>query len=147
MLSSVGFSGLVIWDLTKNKDTSQSSETADIQKQLQEQLANQGGKVESTDIVVGTGAEAQAGKTVTVHYKGTFTNGEEFDSSIGKEPISFVLGKGEVIPGWDQGLEAMKVGGKRKLVIPPALAYGEQGRSGIPPNSTLVFEVELLEVN
>ena len=149
VLSSIGFSGLVIWELTKNKDNSQASQTADIEKQLQEQLAQQqGGKLESTDIKVGDGAEAVAGKNVTVHYTGTLTDGKKFDSSLDRnEPFSFELGSGQVIPGWDQGVAGMKVGGKRKLVIPASLAYGEQSPSpDIPPNSTLVFEIELLNV-
>ncbi len=97
----------------------------------------------------GTGAEAQAGKRVTVHYVGTLTNGQKFDSSRDRgKGFSFRLGAGEVIKGWDQGVAGMKVGEMRKLTIPPQLAYGDRGFPPvIPPNSTLVFEVELLEVN
>lgn len=102
-------------------------------------------KVEDTK--VGTGAEAKAGNTVSVHYTGWLTDGTEFDSSKGGQPFEFQLGAGQVIPGWDQGVAGMKVGGTRKLTIPPALGYGEQGAGGvIPPNATLVFEVELLDV-
>jgi peptidylprolyl isomerase len=100
-----------------------------------------------TDLTVGTGAEASSGQTVVVNYRGTLTNGKEFDSSYGRGPFSFPLGAGRVIRGWDEGVAGMKVGGKRKLVIPPDLAYGERGAGGvIPANATLVFEVELLEV-
>jgi len=104
------------------------------------------------DIVVGTGDEATPGKNVTVHYTGTLENGKQFDSSRGRGPFSFPLGGGRVIKGWDLGVKGMKVGGKRKLTIPGHLAYasGVPDRSGgylIPPNATLVFEVELLEVN
>ncbi len=96
----------------------------------------------------GTGAEAKAGNTVTVHYVGTLTDGKKFDSSRDRgRGFSFKLGAGQVIKGWDQGVAGMKVGTIRKLTIPPHLAYGERGFPGaIPPNATLVFEVELLDV-
>ena len=100
-----------------------------------------------TDLVVGTGPEAVKGEVVSVNYRGTLANGKEFDSSYGRGPFSFPLGGGRVIQGWDEGVAGMKVGGKRKLVIPPDLAYGERGAGGvIPPNATLTFEVELLKV-
>lgn len=106
--------------------------------------------LEVVDLVVGQGAEAKAGQKVSVHYTGTLTNGNKFDSSLDRgRPFSFTLGAGQVIKGWDQGVAGMKVGGKRKLTIPPELAYGNQSVGGglIPPNSTLVFEVELLGVS
>lgn len=100
------------------------------------------------DEVVGTGDEAKSGMTVTVNYVGTLLNGTKFDSSFDRGvPFSFKLGAGSVIAGWDQGLLGMKVGGKRKLVIPAALAYGSREIGSIPANSPLVFEVELLKVS
>jgi FKBP-type peptidyl-prolyl cis-trans isomerase FkpA len=100
------------------------------------------------DLQVGDGAEATSGKSVTVHYTGWLTDGQKFDSSKDRnDPFTFVLGGGMVIRGWDEGVAGMKVGGKRKLVIPPELGYGARGAGGvIPPNATLVFEVELLNV-
>ncbi len=100
------------------------------------------------DMKVGTGAEAVSGKTVTVHYVGTLTNGSKFDSSRDRgQGFTFRLGAGQVIQGWDKGVAGMKVGGLRKLTIPPDMAYGARGFPPvIPPNSTLVFEVELLDV-
>ncbi len=105
-------------------------------------------KVEMTDLVVGTGAEAVPGKSVVVNYTGTLTNGVVFDSSFKRnEPFTLTLGAGQVIPGWEQGLQGMKVGGTRVLTIPSELGYGAQGAGNlIPPNSTLVFQVELLNV-
>ncbi|MDE2071639.1 MAG: FKBP-type peptidyl-prolyl cis-trans isomerase [Patescibacteria group bacterium] len=98
------------------------------------------------DEVVGTGAVAQNGDTLTVNYTGKLQDGTVFDTSVGKAPFTFTLGAGQVIPGWDLGLQGMKVGGKRTLVIPPDMAYGAQGVGPIPPNATLTFEVELLNV-
>jgi FKBP-type peptidyl-prolyl cis-trans isomerase len=100
------------------------------------------------DQTVGQGQEATSGKTVSVHYTGTLLDGSKFDSSLDRgSPFSFALGGGQVIKGWDQGVVGMKVGGKRKLTIPPELGYGERGFPPvIPPSSTLVFEIELLEV-
>ena len=100
------------------------------------------------DINIGDGAAAAAGQKVTVHYTGWLTNGAKFDSSKDRnDPFVFSLGAGSVIKGWDEGVQGMKVGGKRKLTIPPALGYGARGAgSVIPPNATLVFEVELLGV-
>ncbi|CAN5836899.1 hypothetical protein BH23GEM6_BH23GEM6_24190 [soil metagenome] len=100
------------------------------------------------DVTVGQGAEAMSGQTVVVHYTGWLPDGTEFDSSRTRnDPFVFDLGAGEVISGWDQGVAGMRVGGRRKLVIPPDLAYGAGGAGGvIPPNATLVFDVELLDV-
>lgn len=106
-------------------------------------------QLEIKELEAGTGAEAKAGDKVTVQYVGVnYKNGKEFDASWNRgEPFSFTLGASEVIPGWDQGVEGMKVGGRRELVIPPELAYGETGAPPtIPPNETLVFVIDLLEV-
>lgn len=99
------------------------------------------------DIVVGDGDEAVAGKRVTVEYTGMFEDGRPFDSSVGRGPFSFPLGAGRVIKGWDMGVAGMRVGGKRRLTIPSELGYGSRGAGNvIPPDTTLVFEVELLRV-
>ncbi len=100
-----------------------------------------------TDLVVGTGPSPRTGQTTVVHYTGTLTDGTKFDSSRDKgQPYSFALGTGSVIKGWDEGVATMKVGGRRKLVVPPVLGYGAAGQGTIPPNATLVFDVELLDV-
>lgn len=99
------------------------------------------------DLVKGQGPEAVRGKTVEVHYTGWLTDGTKFDSSVGGQPFSFQLGSGQVIEGWERGVAGMKVGGKRKLTVPPDLGYGARGAPPeIPANATLVFEVELLAV-
>jgi peptidylprolyl isomerase len=111
--------------------------------------------VEENTETLGSGAEAISGKSILIHYKGTLTDGKKFDSSFDrKEPLKITIGKGQVIQGWDigvagleaDGLKPMKVGGKRKLTIPAELAYGKQGAGMIPPNATLVFELELMGV-
>ena len=100
------------------------------------------------DEVVGTGASPRAGQSITVHYTGTLEDGSKFDSSVDRgQPYTFNIGTGVVIKGWDEGIMTMKAGGKRRLIIPPALAYGSVSRPKIPANSTLIFEVELLSVN
>jgi rhodanese-related sulfurtransferase len=106
------------------------------------------GELKITDLVVGTGEEAVKMSKISVNYTGwLLEDDKQFDSSIGREPLTFTLGTGMVIPGWDQGVEGMKVGGKRELIIPPHLAYGERGAGRvIPPHSTLRFEIELLAI-
>lgn len=108
-------------------------------------LGQTGLKVE--DVKVGTGPAAKAGDIMTMMYRGTFTSGKVFDESAGRAPFVFRLGSGQVIKGWDQGLVGIKVGGKRKLTIPPELAYGSKQRGPIPANSTLLFEVEALRID
>jgi len=106
------------------------------------------GELQIDDLVVGTGEEAKAGDTVRVHYVGTLTDGTKFDSSYDRgTPFEFSLGLGQVIKGWDIGVAGMKVGGKRKLTIPPSLGYGANSVGLIPSNATLIFEVEFLAVN
>ena len=104
--------------------------------------------LEYIEVEAGTGAQTAAGKVVSVHYTGKFQDGIVFDSSTTRgEPLTFPLGKGGVIKGWDEGIALMKVGGKAQLIIPPNLAYGENGAGGvIPPNATLVFDVELVSI-
>jgi FKBP-type peptidyl-prolyl cis-trans isomerase len=109
--------------------------------------ATGGGTLVIEDLVVGTGATAAAGDLVTVNYVGTLTNGTKFDSSYDRgQPYTFRIGAGQVIAGWDQGVPGMKVGGKRRLTIPPSLGYGNQANGSIPANSTLVFEIELVSI-
>jgi FKBP-type peptidyl-prolyl cis-trans isomerase len=106
-------------------------------------------EVQIEDLIVGEGVEAKDGDKITVNYVGTLTDGTKFDNSYDRnKPFVFTLGNGEVIQGWDEGILGMKIGGKRKLTIPPSLGYGESGSGDvIPPNSTLIFEVELISIN
>lgn len=145
---AVGVVALAIWYNQKSDEQVRQAEIASgaaataAQSQIMQNL-------KINDVVVGTGAEAKNGETVTVNYVGTLTDGTKFDSSYDrKQPFSFTLGAGQVIKGWDLGVLDMKVGGKRELTIPPELGYGATGvGSIIPPNATLQFTVELLSVS
>ena len=115
---------------------------------MDEQVIQTATGLEYVEIVEGTGARPKSGETVSVHYTGWLKSGQKFDSSHDRgQPIVFPLGKGRVIKGWDEGVGTMKVGGKRKLIIPAHLGYGQQGAGGvIPPGATLIFEVELVAI-
>lgn len=129
---------------TTESTTQQATSPSDAGSKMKKE---ESAKLKIEEIKKGSGKEATTGKTVTVHYTGTLSDGKKFDSSLDRgQPFSFQLGIGQVIKGWDQGLIGMKVGGKRKLTIPPELAYGNRDVASIPANSTLIFDVELLDV-
>jgi len=146
-LIALAVGGIIL--IFSNKSTNQPLATPTPEVTIESTMEPTGDKLIIQDQIVGTGTEAIAGHKITVNYTGTLTNGTKFDSSLnpGRTPFQFTLGAGEVIQGWDQGFAGMKVGGKRKLTIPPELGYGSSGAgSVIPPNATLIFEVELLKV-
>lgn len=144
VLMIVGF--FIFYNKNKN-DIGATKQDKTVDLKLNNQKMNKQG-VEIEILKEGVGAVAKNGDIVSVHYTGTLENGTKFDSSVDRgTPFEFSLGAGQVIPGWDIGVEGMKVGEKRKLIIPSLLAYGERGAGGvIPPNATLIFEVELLEI-
>jgi peptidylprolyl isomerase len=136
---------LVIKDAVKKPTSTDASASTATSSAPQSGKTN--AKVKIEDITVGEGQEAKSGDTVVMNYKGTLEDGTQFDSSYDRgEPFTTQIGVGQVIQGWDQGVPGMKVGGKRRLTIPPELGYGAASVGTIPPNSTLIFEVELLEI-
>ena len=157
LLLFVLFLAYRIWNTDRQTKLAQAAEATTAASSLTQAAATQavsantantnssGLKIE--DEVVGTGVTAKSGDKVTVNYTGWPTNGTKFDSSLDRnQPFSFTLGVGQVIQGWDQGVVGMKVGGKRKLTIPPNLAYGASGNGSIPGNATLIFEIDLLSI-
>ena len=143
----VVITGFVVFGSLGLFSSSNSLSLNNLNMNIADNGAQQAPQLIISDLVVGTGTEAVAGKHIVVNYKGMLLNGTEFDSSYSRGvPFDFDLGAGQVIAGWEQGFEGMKVGGKRKLVIPASLAYGDRAIGPIPANSTLVFEVELLDV-
>jgi FKBP-type peptidyl-prolyl cis-trans isomerase len=134
-------------ETTSTGTTTSTAPSATSTKNTMQNISKTQG-LEIYDEVVGTGAEAKAGQTIQAHYVGTLVNGTKFDSSVDRgQPFEFTLGVGQVIQGWDIGIQGMKVGGKRKLVISPELGYGARGAGNlIPPNATLIFEVQLVAV-
>lgn len=141
-------SGMIYISAQQPSSASTSPTPAEQQNQPPQQSdASMLKEIKITDETVGTGQEAKNGDTVTVNYVGTLENGTKFDSSYDRnQPFSFTIGAGQVIKGWDLGVVGMKVGGKRKLVIPPDLGYGNQAQGSIPANSTLIFEIELVSI-
>ncbi len=138
--------GIIFTIVSRNENMSQQDSTNKVTSTNTTASPSAGLKIE--DLKVGTGSAVKAGDTIKIHYLGTLENGKKFDSSYDRgEPFQTQIGVGQVIKGWDQGVIGMQIGGKRKLTIPSDLAYGERGAGGvIPPNATLIFELELLEI-
>lgn len=152
ILISVFLLGVLAYSFIGRSQTQSAADRAQNTNQLdatteEASSSAQDEQVKIEDLTIGEGKEAKSGDTVTVNYKGTLPDGTQFDSSYDRnEPFTTQIGVGDVIKGWDQGIPGMKVGGKRRLTIPPSLGYGSTGQGAIPPNSTLIFEVELVDV-
>jgi|GEM_PF-1086343 len=138
-----GLAGYLKWKKYQEEEAARSRPVSFAQK-----FENALQQLQKTDLVVGTGTEANRGEKVTIHYEGRLPDGTVFDSSLGRnQPVSFPLGVAQALPGWDHGIEGMKVGGKRRIEVPPFLAYGESGVAGlVPPDTAVTFEIELLKV-
>lgn len=134
---------------SQQSTTDKASTTSGSDSAAEREIVTTSSGLKYIDYVVGNGPSPTKGSTVKVHYTGTLEDGKKFDSSVDRgQPFEFTIGVGRVIKGWDEGVMTMKTGGKRKLIIPPDLGYGASGEGGvIPPNATLIFEVELLSVN
>jgi peptidylprolyl isomerase len=146
ILTFLAFFATIVW-AAQDQSSAPAKKPAATVKAAAAPMTTTPSGLQYRDIVVGKGPQPKNGDTVVVNYTGRFTNGKVFDTSIGKAPFKFQLGHGDVIKGWDEGVATMHVGGKRRLVIPPDMAYGKDGYPGvIPPNSTLTFVVELLKV-
>lgn len=141
--SLLGYALIVLLPQVRQNATQQS--TTSREETSKKKTMNNDLKIEDTQ--VGSGDEVKSGDTIVIHYKGTLENGTQFDSSYDRgQPFETQIGVGRLIKGWDQGIPGMKVGGKRKLTIAPELGYGSQDMGSIPPNSTLIFEVELIDI-
>jgi FKBP-type peptidyl-prolyl cis-trans isomerase len=151
---AVGVLAAGCYNSTQKTDSVSSEATSSTTSAVPNTADGSGGNVHKLasgliyeDVVVGSGKMAEPGMNVSVHYTGTLTNGEKFDSSVDRgTPLKFQLGAGRVIQGWEEGIKGMRIGGKRKLTIPPDMGYGASGSGPIPPNATLLFDVELLDV-
>lgn len=146
--TAIVFAGLLGLSEGSMAETKETSQKASVEDSKENKMTQDVTELKIDDTQVGSGDEAKAGQTVSVHYTGRLTDGTKFDSSLDRnQPFQFKLGAGQVIKGWDQGVAGMKVGGKRTLTIPAHLGYGSRGAGAvIPPNATLVFDVELLSV-
>ena len=146
VIIAVGFIAGGMW-YNKRLDKRAAEKAANEQAQIKQEQERIMAALIKEEVVVGKGAEAKNGDVLVVNYEGTLEDGTKFDSSYDrKQPFEFTLGAGQVIPGWDLGILGMKVGGKRNLTVPPELGYGSRVNGPIPPNSTLKFTVELLEI-